>query len=92
MNLKEIEESVGVPVVAKIPDDKTNVRALFTRIPTSIYNRNCKFGKEINRLGAALAGHKEKRNIFRKIVPKSFRKEEVNRQVLRESFYKSMFK
>ena len=92
LDLKEIEESVGIPVVAKIPDDETNVRALFTRIPTSIYNKNCKFGKEINRLGAALTGNKERRNIFRMMLPKEFRKEEVNRQILRESFYKSMFK
>jgi len=91
LSLKEIEEGIGIPVVAKIHDDVANVGALFTRIPKSIYNRNCKFSKEIGNLSAALIGQKEKVGFWKKFLPISFRKEEVNRQVLKQSFYKSVF-
>jgi septum site-determining protein MinD len=92
ITLKEIEDALEVPVVAKIPDDKTNTKALFTRIPVSVYNRKSKFGKEINRLGAALTGQKERRSFLSYFVPGHFRKEQVNRQLLKESFYNRMFK
>ena len=92
LSLKEIEDSTGIPVIARIHDDKIHSRSLFTRIPASIYNRRSRFGKEINRLGAAIVGEKEKRSLFGKLFGSGFKKEEVNRQVLREDFYKSMFK
>ncbi|MAG27173.1 hypothetical protein CMI47_16680 [Candidatus Pacearchaeota archaeon] len=91
IGLKDIEKSVGIPVVARIPDDKKNVRALFTRIPTSVYNRKSKFSKEINRLSAAMLGKDEKRRFFRMFTPKSMRREDVNRQLMKESFYRGVF-
>ena len=91
LTLNEIESSTGIPVVAKIPDDKINVRALFSRIPTSVYNRYSKFSKEISRLSAALAGEDEKRGFFRKFLPKNFFREEANRKALKESFYTKTF-
>lgn len=91
INLKEIEEASGIPVVAKIKDDKTNVRALFTRIPTSIYNKKSRFSREINNLSAALTNRREKESFWKKLIPLNFEKEKVNRQVLRESFYTSLF-
>jgi len=42
INLKEIEEVSGIPVVAKIRDDKINVRALFTRTPKIAINAEAK--------------------------------------------------
>jgi len=91
LSLKEIEEATEIPVVARIPDDKNAVRALFTRIPLPIYNKKSSFSKEINRLNAALTGKKEKIPILKKLVPKNFKREEVNRQLLKESFYSSLF-
>ena len=91
ISLKEIEESTNIPVVARIPDDKTAVKSLFTRIPISVYNRNSPFSKEISRLNAALTGQKEKHSFLEKILPRHFRKEQVNRQLLKESFYTSSF-
>ena len=92
LNLKEIEGSIGIPVVARIPDDKNNAGALFMRIPTSIYNRRCKFAKEIGKLSSALVGVKERRSLFGKVFGTNFRREEVNRQVLKESFYSRRFR
>ncbi len=87
LNLKEIERATGVPVVAKIPDDGNNVGALFMRIPTSIYNKRTAFSKEISKLAGALVGVRERRSFLSTVFGINFKKEEVNRQVLRESFY-----
>lgn len=91
LTLKEIEETTGVPVVARLPDDKNNGKAVFTRIPTPLYKRNCKFSKEISRLSCALTGNKERKKISSFFLPESLRKEEVNRQLLKESFYTRVF-
>ena len=90
LTLKEIEQATDIPVIARIPDDKTNVRALFTRIPTSIYNKRSKFGKEVSKIGAALAYKEEKPNIFRRMFSR-LKREEINRAALKESFYRSRF-
>lgn len=91
LSLNEIEEATSIPVMLKIPDDKTNVRAVFTRIPTSIYNRRAKFSKEINKLSSALVNKKEKSSFLKFTFPLNLRKDEVNRQVFREGFYKKVF-
>lgn len=91
LNLSEIEDAVGIPVVAKIPDDKTNVKALFTRIPTSVYNDRSKFSKEVRKLCSALTNTKEKKSFWGSLLPLNYRREEVNRQVLKENFYTNLF-
>ena len=91
LTINEIESATGIPVVAKIPDDKSNLRALFSRIPTSVYNRYSKFSKEVNRLSAAITGEKENRGFFRRFLPRNFFREEANRQKLKESFYTKTF-
>jgi len=91
LELEEIESAVGIPVVAKIRDDPTHVEALFTRIPASVYNKNSRFSKEIGRLSDAIAGEKTQTSFWRKLFSMRFGKEEINRQMLREDFYKSMF-
>jgi MinD-like ATPase involved in chromosome partitioning or flagellar assembly len=85
--MKDIEEITGVPVVAKIPDDNSNIRALFNRIPASLYSRHSKFSREINKLSSAISNCKEKKSLLKNLIPLDFRREEVNRQLLRESFY-----
>jgi len=91
ISLKEIEESTNIPVIARIPDDKKAIKSLFTRIPLSIYNKNSPFSREINKLNAALTGQPEKIPFHKKLFPRSFRKEQVNRQLLKESFYTQHF-
>ena len=92
LTLKEIEEATDIPVVAKIPDDKNAVRSVFTRIPIPVYNKRSSFAKEIARLGSALAYEKSQPTFFEKLFPRNFRKEEVNRKLLKESFYSSRFR
>ena len=92
VSLKEIEHATEIPVLARIPDDKTIIRSLYTRIPAPIYNRKSKFSKEISRLNAALTNTKEKPSIMQKLFTFRIPKEHVNRQLFRESFYKPLFK
>jgi septum site-determining protein MinD len=91
ISMDEIEKATEIPVVAKIPDDATNIKALFTRIPTSIFYKKSKFSKEINNLSTALTNNIEKRSIIAKLLP-NLKKEQVNRQLLKQKFYKSRFK
>lgn len=91
LELEEIEHSVGIPVVAKIKDDPEHVKAIFARVPASMHNKNSRFSREIAKLGDAIAGEKTKVPFWKKFVSFRMGKEEVNRQVLRDEFYKSMF-
>lgn len=90
LTLKEIEQTIDIPVVAKIPDDKTAIRSLFTRIPISIYNKKSKFAKEISNLSAALTNIREKRSFLNLLFP-NLKKEQINRQILKQNFYISQF-
>jgi len=90
LSLKEIEETLDIPVVAKIPDDKAAARSLFMRIPIPIYSKHSEFSKEITNLSSALANKKEKRSFIGLFFP-DFKREQVNRQILKESFYTSSF-
>lgn len=87
LTLEEIEGATEIPVVARIPDDKSTMRALFTKIPVSIYNKRSDFSREISKLSAALTNHKEEKSFWRSLFGMDLRREEVNRELLKESFY-----
>lgn len=89
--LKEIEQVLEIPVIARIHDDKTATRSLFTRIPTTIYNKKTKFSKEISAISATLTNNKEKRSFLSLLFP-NLKKEQINREILKKSFYTSRFK
>ena len=91
IGLKEIEEATGIPVIARIPDDKANVGALFMRIPTSVYNARGAFAREISRLAKAITGNPKNPSFWQKLFSFNFRKEEINRQILNKSLYKNIF-
>ena len=90
VDLKEIEETTEIPVISKIPDDKEGVRALFTRIPIPVYNKRSGFSKEISKLSMALSGGEEKMPFWKRMFG-NFKREEVNRQILKNSFYEGVF-
>lgn len=90
LTLEEIQESSGIPVVAKIKEDKNVKKALFERVPMTLYKKNSKFSKEVDRLGSALSGLEEKKSLFGKVFG-DLRKERINREVMRETFYTSIF-
>jgi len=91
VGLEEIQESTGIPVIAKIKEDDIVPLALFERVPAPFFDKTSAFCREINKLSSALVGKKEKRHWFDKAFFIDFKKEQVNREVLRKTFYKSMF-
>jgi len=92
LSLNDIEDATEIPVVARIPDDKVSIRALFSGVPIPVYDKKSQFAKEVNRLSCALINKKEEKGFWRNLFPLSLEKQEINRQVLREDFYQSMFK
>lgn len=91
VSLEEIQESTGIPVVAKIKEDKSVRKALFMRQPANLYSKRSGFSKEVDRLCHALVGKDEKTALHHKVFG-SFKKEKVNREILKEEFYTSVFK
>ncbi len=92
ISLEEIQESTGIPVVAWIKEDKNVGRSLFERIPMPLYSKKSQFSKEIGKLAAAVSGIKRKPGLMAKMLNLSFKKEDINREILRKDFYTSIFK
>ncbi len=92
IDLEEIQESTGIPVVAKIKYDKINDLALYERVPAPLFARSSPFTKEIDKLCMALTGFKEGKSWMSQFNGKDYRQERVNRALLREEFYRSIFK
>ncbi|MEK6890362.1 MAG: MinD/ParA family protein [Nanoarchaeota archaeon] len=91
MSIREIEEISGIAVVAKIPDEEDHVKSVFTRIPMTLYNSRSKFSKEINDLSGAVTGEKKSLRWFHKLLPLDLKREKVNREVMKQKFYNSVF-
>lgn len=89
LSLKDIEETLEIPVMAVLPYDQNVLRALFMMEPSTIYKPNSEGSIEFMKLAAVLTGGKYRINsffdFFKKIVPS---KQEVNREI----FYKNVFK
>jgi pilus assembly protein CpaE len=92
LSLREIETESGLPVVARIRDDKKIVEALFHKKPITLHSKNHHISKEIRNFASSLCGvEEEKSNLdfFKKFIPKGLdlEREKINRAVLRQDFY-----
>jgi len=83
LTLQEIESATGIPIVAKIHDHKSVGRALYTRIPVSLYNRNSQFSKQISAISSVITGERQQIGFFRELLGLPLRPEEVNREIVR---------
>jgi MinD-like ATPase involved in chromosome partitioning or flagellar assembly len=90
-DLKEIEETSEIPVLAKIRDHKKMAEALNKKTPISILDNKNTVAKEIENFASAICGTPEKRGFLQKILPFNnlLGKEKINRTILREKFYES---
>lgn len=89
-SLKGVERIMGVPVLAKVRDDKRVVKAVHNRTPIILHNERAPSSKEIIRFSSALAGESEVNPGFfeKRIFAKGEEsKEKVNRDLLRQGFY-----
>src|SRR3989344_7555364 len=90
-NIDEIEQISQIPVMAKIRDHKKMAEALYYKTPITILDTGSSIAKEIENFASALCGSPEKQGFFQKILPLNniLGKEKVNRELLREKFYRS---
>jgi len=89
LDMDDIEKSLGIPVVASMPEDEGQTRALYYRIPVSLMKKKG-ISKEIKNLNSAIVGSSEPKS-FLKWFFRNPRREEINRQFLKESFYTRRF-
>ena len=77
--------------MAKIRDHKKMAEALYYKTPITILDTGSSIAKEIENFASALCGSPEKQGFFQKILPLNniLGKEKVNRELLREKFYRS---
>jgi len=91
-DISQIEKISKIPVFAKIPDHKNIARAIHQKTPISVLEPKNKVSKEISNFASALCGKPEKPSgIFKNFLPfkNLFGKEIVNRELMRQDFYRS---
>lgn len=91
-NLKDFESATGIPVVACLPEDDAVHKSLFLQIPMPLYKKGSHFSKEVNKLSAVLTGAKPKQSFLNWIMGIDNTPQDVNREILRNEFYTSIFK
>jgi MinD-like ATPase involved in chromosome partitioning or flagellar assembly len=95
-DLEDVEELLGMPVLAKVRDNKGMGESLFYRKPLNLHDGRNDVSKEIKSFIAALCGEKENSSFYDKVlsgVLKNVRaassfvgKEKINRELLRNKY------
>ena len=87
--LKDIEETIDLPVLAAIPHDLNVLRALSQFVPSVDFKKNSRGSEEFRRLAAAMVGERYKplqlKRFLRWINPQQ---QDINREV----YYSQVFK
>lgn len=92
LSLNEIQESTNIPVLSMFREDAMVLKALDARIPLSLFAPHSSFSGELHKLTDALIGVREQRSSWKQFFNSSLTPAEVNRNVLREHFYTSIFR
>ena len=90
LDLKDIEDLGGIPVVAKIKDSKKMGKALYYREPMCVHSDSDCITREVRKLASALVGEpSQPGGFFGKLFGWTglIGKEEVNRDLMRSEFY-----
>ena len=95
ITLEEIEDATTTPVLAVIPHNTIILQALAQTNPAIITKPLCNASIEYKHLAASLTGttYKDPRliTLLKRLLPKKIRKEEINRELLRNRFSSSVF-
>lgn len=92
LSLNEIEQGMNIPVVARIRDNKNMVESIHRATPMVLLKPNDAVSKEVMRFVSAIVGEPERpRGFFHSFLPfkNLLCKEEVNRELMRDKFYKA---
>jgi MinD-like ATPase involved in chromosome partitioning or flagellar assembly len=89
ISLEDIEDTIDVPIMARIPHDLKILKALSEFVPSTISNPNSKASEEYSKLAATLIGEKHSSNWLRSFFSKrSPKRPEINRTI----YYQRVFK
>ncbi|MBI4116737.1 AAA family ATPase [Candidatus Pacearchaeota archaeon] len=81
LSIEEIEDTLGVPVLAVIPYDTDIQKSLYEFMPLTQYNPNSNASTEYKKLAGVLIGEKYRPSGFREFFKTSPKKEEINREI-----------
>lgn len=88
ISLKDIEDTLDIPVMAVIPHDLNVLRALSEMEPYTRYKSGAAGSTEFKKLAATLVGEKYKSwkliDLFKKVTPN---RPEINRELFYEEFF-----
>jgi pilus assembly protein CpaE len=87
LDLTEIEDIIDLPVLARVKDHKKILEAGHFNVPITVYDGLNEVSREVKRFASAIAGEKEKENLFSKLFKRHFKQEKVNREMYRQKFY-----
>ena len=87
LSIKDIEDTVEVPVLAVIPHDINVLRSSFNFTPLTTYKPNSNASREYRRLAGALVGEKQNNFNLRNLFNLTPKRHEINREI----FYRSYF-
>ena len=91
ISTREIEVTTGIPVIARIPDEKVHISSLYYRMPLILHRKSSKFAKEISAISRTLTSKGKKSGILQSIFPLNINNEEINRQILMEKINEGKF-
>jgi len=92
VDIEEIQESTGIPVVAKVKYDDIQHMALAERVPAPLFAGRTPLTNEIDKFCRSILGLPEKQSWFGSLFSKDAKLERVNRAVMSKDFYKGVFK
>lgn len=92
VNIDEIQESTGIPVVAKVKYDDIQHMALHERVPAPLFAGRTAFTIEVDKFCRAILGLPEKSSWLANLFSKDAKLERVNRALMSKTFYKGIFK
>ncbi len=85
--LKEIEKFSEVPVLAVIPYDVNNLKALSKFTPSTSFKPKSNGSKEYRKLAAVLIGEKYKSRNLKNLFGLTPKKQDINREIYYERYF-----
>jgi len=85
--IDDIEETVGIPVLAVIPHDINILKSVSRFTPSTSYKPNSKASREYKKLAGTLIGKKHKPPSLKSFFNITPNKQEINREVFYNSYF-----
>ncbi len=88
ISLEDIEKTTEVPVLAVIPHDINFLKSASSFVPSTSFRPNSRASIEFKKLAGILIGEKYKGNSFADFFRTNLKKQEVNREIFYDSYFR----